>query len=241
MNAEPVSPFILTPGYDRIKAVQSFHELVTTPFRDGINALCWPRTLSGDFREVAGALGSDEGIVTVDEACLADLPLSEAGKVARTALLADQRLLRLFDLQPTLDCVHGGPRETGEGLFPTDVCSWHVDSATVAADTYLCTYVGATSEGLRNDEAHRRVDVPATRVELLRLYSGADDANFLEYLGEHFYDLHYLPLPHAKPFSFGLGNLWRIATEYPGSPVPPCIHRAPVTLPGQATRLLLIS
>ena len=55
------------------------------------------------------------------------------------------------------------------------------------------------------------------------------------------YDLHYAPQPGAQPFSFGLGNLWRIAVEWPGSPVPPCIHRAPDTQPGDPARLLLIS
>jgi len=63
----------------------------------------------------------------------------------------------------------------------------------------------------------------------------------LEYLNENFYDLHYAPVEGAQPFSFGLGNFWRIATEYPGSPVPPCIHRAPPDAPGRAPRLLLIS
>jgi hypothetical protein len=46
---------------------------------------------------------------------------------------------------------------------------------------------------------------------------------------------------NAQPFSFGLGNLWRIAVDYPGNPVPPCIHRAPTTRPEQRARLLLIS
>lgn len=241
MPTAPDSPFTLPPGYPRLKVVQSFHELVNTPFGEGVNALCWPRTLPGNFREVAGALAPGEGIVTVDEADLASLVLSDAGAVAREILLGDQRLLRSFELQPGLDCVHGSPRETNDGLFPTDVYSWHVDSATAAADTYLCTYAGATSEGLRNDEARRRVDGPETRAELLRLYGGEDDAGFLEYLNENFYDLHYLPLPQARPFSFGLGNLWRLATEYPGCPVPPCVHRAPATLPGMPPRLLLIS
>ena len=65
--------------------------------------------------------------------------------------------------------------------------------------------------------------------------------SIIRYLNENFFDLHYAPLPQARPFSFGLGHLWRIATEHPGSPVPPCIHRAPATLPGQPPRLLLIS
>ena len=123
----------------------------------------------------------------------------------------------------------------------TDVFSFHADSATVAADTWLCTYHGAASAGLRNDEAQRRVDLPATRAELLRQFGGQDNDQFCDYLKENCYDLHYAPIPLARPFDFGLGNLWRIATDYPGSPVPPCIHRAPATLPGQSPRLLLIS
>ena len=109
------------------------------------------------------------------------------------------------------------------------------------ADTYLCTYVGACSEGLPNEEAQRRVDVPETRAELLRIYGGRDDAGFQEYLADWFYDLHYVALPSAQPYRFGTGHLWRLAVDCPGSPVPPCIHRAPLTLPGMAARLLLIS
>ena len=168
------APF-LPSDYARIKVVASFDELVTTPFRNGVNALCWPRTLPGDFRAVAEALGAGEGIVTVDEGCLADLPLGEAGKVARDILLTDQGSLRAYNLQPNLDCVYGSEREAPEGLFHTDVHSFHVDTATVPADTYLCTYVGACSEGLRNEEARRRVDIPETRAELLRLHGGEDD------------------------------------------------------------------
>lgn len=125
--------------------------------------------------------------------------------------------------------------------MPVDVYSFHADSAPVAAETWLCTYAGAPSEGLRNDEALRRVDIPATRAELLRCFGGPDGDDFREFLRDHCYDLHYAPTANARPFSFGVGNLWRIAVEYPGSPVPPCIHRAPATLPGQPPRLLLIS
>lgn len=237
----PATPLHLPPAYARLKRVASLDELVTTPFRDGVNALCWPRTLPGDFRAIVEALGPGEGITTVDEADLLALPLSDAGQRARDVLLADQQNLRAYDLQPNLDRVHGRERDEPEGLFHTDVASFHVDTATIPADTYLCTYVGACSEALRNEEAQRRVDLPATRAELLRLYGGNDDAGFVEYLAENFYDLHYVPTPGAQPYSFGIGNLWRIAIVYPDSPVPPCIHRAPLTLPGDPTRLLLIS
>jgi hypothetical protein len=231
----------LPSDYPRIKQVKSFHELITTPFADGINALCWPRTLPGDFGEVVKHLGVGPGITTLDEAVLQNLPVSAAGKAALDILLEDQRLLREHGLDPVLDCVNGYLDPEDPGPVRTDVCSFHVDSATVETDTYLCTYDGATSEGLRNDQAQRRVDIPETRAELLRLFGGQDDADFLEYLNENCYDLHYAPLPNARPFSFGLGNLWRIAVEYPGSPVPPCIHRAPDPIAGRPPRLLLIS
>ena len=236
-----MAPSSLPPGYARIKLVQSFHELVTTPFGDGVNALCWERSLPGNFAEVVEQLGVSEGITTLDDARLAALSVSAAGRVAIEILLEDQRLLRERDLDPVLNGIAGYPRDENAGPVPTDVFSFHTDSATVEADTYLCTYHGPASEGLRNDEARRRVDIPETRAELLKLYGGKDDASFREYLKENCYDLHYAPLPEARPFSFGLGHLWRIAVDYPGSPVPPCIHRAPATLPGDPPRLLLIS
>lgn len=236
-----MTPFALPFGYPRIKRVKSFHELVTTRFRDGVNALCWERTLRGDFGEVVEHLGVSDGITALDDARLFGLPVSGAGRVAINILLEDQRLLREHGLDPVLNCINGYPRDEHPGPVATDVFSFHADSATIETDTWLCTYHGTPSEGLRNDEAQRRVDVPATRVELLRLFGGHDNDDFREYLKENCYDLHYAPVAQARPFSFGLGNLWRIAVEYPGSPVPPCIHRAPATLPGQPPRLLLIS
>ncbi len=224
-----------------IKLVSSIEELVTTPFSDGVNALCWERKLPGDFREVVECLGVGKGITTIDEDRLRALVLSDAGQVARDILLHDQEMLRSRDLAPVLDCINGYDDHAEAGPVRTDVQSWHVDSATVEADTYLCTYHGASSEGLPNEDAMRRVDIPETRAELLRLYGGDDDEGFTEYLEDNFFDLHYVVLPHAQPFSFGVGNLWRVAIKYPGCPVPPCVHRAPATLSGGSARLLLIS
>ena len=221
--------------------MSSFHELVTTPFAAGINALCWPRTLPGDFGEVVQLLGAGEGITALDDARLAGLPVSAAGRAAIEVLLEDQRLLRQHDRDPVLNCIHSYPRDEDPGPVPTDVFSFHADSAPVEADTWLCTYHGPASEGLRNEEALRRVDIPETRVELLRHFGGADDDDFRAWLNENCYDLHYAPVADAQPYSFGVGHLWRIAVDWPGSPVPPCIHRAPATLPGQPPRLLLIS
>ena len=233
--------FVPPLGYHRIRVVGSFEELVSTPFGNGVNALCWPRTLPGDFGEIVERLGVGAGITTIGDARLTTLALSAEGRTARDILLQDQAWLRAHDLDPVLDCIHGYPDNEEEGLVPTHVQSWHTDSATAEADTWLCTYFGASSEGLRNDEARRRVDVPEIRAELLRLFGGKDDDDFLDYLNERYYDLHHAPLPEARPWSFGVGNLWRLACEYPGSPVPPCIHRAPTTIAGQPPRLLLIS
>jgi Protein of unknown function (DUF1826) len=236
-----MTTFTLPSGYARIKLVTSFHELVSTPFADGVNALCWQRTLTGDFGEVVERLGAGEGITTLDDDLLKNLPVSAAGRAAIDILLEDQRLLRERYLDPVLNCINGYPRDENPGPVSTDVFSFHTDSAPVEADTYLCTYHGPASEGLRNDEALRRVDIPETRAELLKIFAGEDDHGFREYLRENCYDLHHAFTAQARPFSFGLGNLWRIAVEWPGSPVPPCIHRAPETRPGDPPRLLLIS
>jgi hypothetical protein len=238
--------FIPPPENARVKTVRSFAELVSTPFADGVNALCWPRALEGDFAEIMAKLierhGAFEEITSLDEEDLLALELSAAGRAARAVLIEDQRLLREHGLAPSLDVIPAYPRDEAAGPVPTtDVYSWHADSATVPAGTYLCSYTVSSSEGVAKKEAVCCVDVPETRAELLKLYGGADDAGFRVFLNENFFDLHYVEKPGAKVYSFGLGNLWRIATDHVGSPVPPCVHRAPATRPGDVPRLLLIS
>lgn len=207
----------------------------------GVNAFCWERALAGDFAAVARALvRGDEMIVKLDEARLQGLKLGEAGRIAAEVMLEDFRRLRDLGLQPELNAIWDYPRDT-EAVVPTDVFSWHVDSATVPADTWLCTYFGAASEGLPNAEARRRVEDPVTRAALRREFGGADDAEFAAWLSENCYDLHYAARAGARAWSFGVGHLWRIAAEYEGAPVMPCIHRAPATVPEAGPRLLLIS
>jgi len=225
----------------RIQRVHSFHQLQSTTFQSPVNALCWPRALSGDFGDVVEKIGPGEGILTLEEDFLKSLPVSPSGRVAIDTMLADMRLLREFDLDPVLNCIYAYPCDEDAAPVATDVFSFHADSAPVEADTWLCTYHGSSSEGILNEEALKKVDIPETRRMLLEIFGGKDNKDFLNYLNENCYDLHYAALPGAKPYSFGLGNMWRIATEYPGCPVPPCIHRAPLTSPGQTPRLLLIS
>ncbi len=223
----------------RVQLVDSFDALVGTPMVGDINALCWQRELAGDFAEVVAALDVGAGITSLSAETLRGLRLSPEGRQAVTCLLEDLERLDAHGLQPSLDCINGYTHAPQPGPVRTDVCSFHVDSATVETDTYLCTYHGAPSWGLLNEEAVRRIDQPDTRAALLREYGGTDDEAFHEWLEEHFYDLHYAPLPGAQPYAFGTGHLWRIATLWPGCAVPPCIHRAPDPVPGEQ-RLLLI-
>lgn len=223
-----------------VRRVGSFEELRATPFADGVNALCWERSLPGDYAEVIAKLGPGAGIVALEDERLRALGLGPAGRLAAEAMLADQALLREHDLAPSLNCVYDCVRGPDAGIVPTDVTSFHVDSAPVEVDTWLCTYFGACSEGLRPEEALLKVELPEIRAGLLKEYGGADDAGFAEFLHEHSYDSHYAPKPGATPYPFGTFTLWRIATRWPGSPVPPCVHRAPENHPG-SPRLLLIS
>ena len=149
------------------KRVANFQSLLTTPFAGSINALCWVRALPGDYAEVVRLLGPGEGIVALDEERLRGLGLSGKGKVAVDQMLADLALLRDAGRDPVLNIIYGYPKDEEGGPVPTDVMSWHVDSAPVEADTWLCTYHGAPSEGLRNEQAIRKVDDPKIRAQLL--------------------------------------------------------------------------
>ncbi len=227
-------------GYDRIRTVASFDELLDTPLTEPVNAVCWQRQLDGDFAEVVRLLAARDGVTTIDEDLLRALPLGKAGQLAAATLIADLAQLRARGHEPVLECIRGYPRDDDSPL-PTDVYSFHVDSATVPTDTILCSYTAPASEGLRNDEAQRQIDVPAVRARLLAHFGGRDDAEFVAYVRANFFDLHYAARAGTRPFSFGVGNLWRLAVAHPLAAVVPCIHRAPSTAPAALPRLLLIS
>jgi hypothetical protein len=222
----PMSIPDLPADYPRFQVAGDFATWRATPLDGGVNAVCWPRALPGDFGEVLGQLGTTEEIEPLTAARLRDLRLSAAGREAVEVMLADLVRLEEEGSLPELNSIRAYPRDD-DPIAPVDVYSYHVDSVPVAGETILCTYAGVPSEILRNDQARRRADDPAIRAELLRRYRGQDDPGFREYLAETCQDLHYLPLVGAEPIRLGLGHLWRLAVESPGSPVPPCIHRAP--------------
>lgn len=223
-----------------IQAVPSFAALVATPFARGVNALCWPRALEGDFGEIVSALGDGEDVEPLDPDRLRTLSLSRSGRSARDAVLDDLERLHALDLDPELDLIHAYPRDHRGRAVSTDVYSFHVDSAPIETSTWFCTYYGPPTEGLRSADAQRRIDVSCTRAALLAEYGGNDDEGFGDFLREHAYDRHYVPSPGARPHAFAIHALWRIAVEWPGSAVPACVHRAPTTRADEK-RLLLIA
>jgi len=223
---------------NQIQVVTNFQDLVSTPFHGEMNAICWPRELTGDFSEIVKKVELNGNIATLDEEDLIELKLSEQGQLAREILLNDLRLLKAHGASPILNLIKYYERDDSHPFFPTDVYSFHVDRSPIPTDTFLCTYYGESSEILPNSQAEQKVLVPEIRAELKKLYRGADEG-FESFLSEHFFDLHYLPKPNAQPVSLGLGHLWKLAVDHPESRVLPCLHRAPKEKNGQP-RLLLI-
>lgn len=225
---------------NRRAVVASFAELCQRPLADGTNALCWPRALAGDFGEVARAFAPARGVTVVSAEQLRDVALTAAGRLAADTILLDLDTLHALGWEPALNCIASYPRDERGLPMRTDVMSFHADRAPHEVDTWLCTYWGKSTEGLDNDDAHRRIDAPAVRAALLHVYGGDDDAGFAAFITDGSFDLHYDAIVGAVPFSLGVGHLWRLAVAWPGCPVPPCLHRAPTPADGDATRLLLI-
>jgi hypothetical protein len=222
----------------RRRVVGSFDALLQ-PFADDVNAWCFARTLDADFEGLARALApraeEADGLLVVDEAVLRSVPGVDERAVH--VLLDDVRRLSALGREPQLNVLTRYPSDTRGLPISVDVHSFHADRAPVEADTFLCTYAGACTEGLDNDDAARLIDDAAVS-EALRALHGREEG-FAEFLVEGCFDLHFRMKPGATPYSFGAGNVWRISVEWPGAAVRPCIHRAPAQ--DARPRLLLIS
>lgn len=223
---------------NQIKFVNNFQDLIASPFHGETNAICWSRKLAGDFSEIVNKIELNENIAVLSQNNLIELQLSEPGQLAREILLNDMNLLKAHGASPVLNVIKYYERDEAYSFFPTDVYSFHVDRSPIPTDTFLCTYYGESSEIVPNPEAEQKVLVPNIRNELKKLHQGTDK-EFEIFLSEHFFDLHYQAKPGSNLINLGQGNLWRLAVDYPGSPVLPCIHRAPKEKPGEK-RLLLI-
>lgn len=221
---------------NQVRLVESFQELISTPYKGRTNAFCWKRNLVGDFSEIVNKLEQPENIVEIDPDKLRDLQLSQQGQLARAILFEDLQLLKALGAAPVLNLIKFYERDTS--YFPTDVYSWHVDRAPIPTSTFLCTYHGASSAILPNSRAEQKIRIPEIRAELEKTFEGPAE-EFEDFLKDEFYDLHYQQKSGSKSIHLGNGNLWKLACDYPQSEVPPCIHRAPLENDGH-TRLLLI-
>lgn len=222
----------------QIHRVTSFRELVSTPFAGEMNAICWTRNLVGDFSEIVEKLKPAENLVMLEEEELRELTLSAQGQLAREILLQDLKLLTAHGASPILNLIKYYERDDAFPFFPTDVYSFHVDSAPVPVDTFLCTYHGDSSDILPYAQAEQKILIPELRAELRKVYNGPENG-FESFLKERSFQLHYQAKPSAKPINLGLGNMWRLAVDHPEKKVQPCIHRAPEEKTGQ-TRLMMI-
>ncbi|AKK71370.1 hypothetical protein OK18_00810 [Chryseobacterium gallinarum] len=222
----------------QIGTVSTFSELVNTHFQGMINALCWYRTLDGDFKEIVSKLRLEDTITEISVEDLLTLELSEKGERAREVILNDIQALTDFGAAPSLNLLKCYERDQEFDFISTDVYSYHVDRSPVGTDTFLCTYYGAASDILPNHQAEQKILIPEIREKLKELHDGPEE-EFEDFLKDGFFDLHYQPKPGAEPVNLGLGHLWRLAVDHPEQKVLPCVHRAPVENEGEY-RLLLI-
>jgi hypothetical protein len=226
------------PSEQQTLTVTHFNDLVNTPFQGSINAVCWKRTLQGDFSEIVNSFSLDGNMMEISPDELRELELTEQGNLAREMLLADLQLLEEYGASPILNLIQNYERDDSLSFFPTDVYSFHVDRSPIATYTFLCTYHGESSEIVPNTQATQKILIPEVRAKLRELFVGKD-ADFESFLTEYFFDLHYEAKPDAQLIRLGLGNMWRLAVDHPNNPVLPCLHRAPNETDGQK-RLLLI-
>ncbi|OTG76574.1 DUF1826 domain-containing protein [Acinetobacter sp. ANC 4169] len=224
-------------GNNQISVVSTFSELVHSNFQDDMNAICWSRNLTGDFKEIVAKLHLKENITEVSIEDLLALQLSENGHLARENILKDMQLLTDFGASPSLNLLKSYERDDELDFISTDVYSFHVDRSPIGTDTFLCTYYGAASDILPNDQVEQKILIPEIREKLQALHDGTE-AEFECFLEEYYFDLHYQPKADAKPVNLGLGHLWRLAVDHPTQQVLPCVHRAPVE--NNVYRLLLI-
>lgn len=223
--------------HSSIQNVNTFQDLISTPFQGTCNAISWSRELEGDFEEIVNAIDFEGNMVEIDYEDLLALELSVDGQIARDIILNDFKLLSDYGAAPVLNIIKNYEADE-HPFFPTDVYSFHVDRSPIATDTFLCTYFGDASEILPNEFAVQKIGFPEIRKKLRLEYFG-DESGFEEYLIENYYDLHYQAMTEGKEINLGVGNLWRLAVDHPGSKVLPSVHRAPREKNG-CMRLLMI-
>ena len=171
----------------QISVVSNFSELVNSNFQGEMNALCWHRNLVGDFKEIVAKLELKENITEVSIEDLLALKLSEKGSSAREIILKDIQLLTDFGASPALNLLKCYERDDELDFISTDVYSFHIDRSPIETDTFLCTYHGAASDIVPNDQVEQKILIPEIREKLKELHDGPE-AEFETFLEEYFFD-----------------------------------------------------
>lgn len=216
----------LFSAHQQVATVSSFSELITKHFHGEVNALCWQRNLEGDFKEIVSQLQLKENITEISIEDLQQLNLSDKGNRAREIIIDDLTNLTAFGAMPTLNLLKSYDRDDEFDFISTDVYSFHVDRSPIGTDTFLCTYYGASSDIIPNDEVEQKILIPEVRAALKQLHDGTEE-DFEDFLKDNYFDMHYQPKRNAQPVNLGLGHLWRLAVDHPDQEVLPCVHRAP--------------
>lgn len=228
----------LFPTTPQLNIVSNFTDLIHCTFKNEMNAICWSRNLMGDFKEIVEKLELKDNITEISNDDLLALDLSAQGILARNTILKDIQLLSEFGASPSLNLLKNYERDDELDFISTDVYSYHIDRSPIETDTFLCTYYGAASDILPNDQVEQKILIPEIRDKIKALYAGPED-EFDQFLAEYFFDLHYQPKPEAQPMNLGVGHLWKLAVDHPTQQALPCVHRAPVENEDEY-RLLLI-
>lgn len=136
--------------------------MVTIPFQGAKNALCWNRSLKGDFSEIAKKVVCNGNIASISPKELFAVQLSEEGNLASEMLLCNLKLLEDYGAAP-LNVIENYERDEDVPLLPTDVYSFHVDRSPVPTATFLCTYFGAASDFFAKRTSNTKRLVPEIR------------------------------------------------------------------------------
>ncbi|MCY0977681.1 DUF1826 domain-containing protein [Chryseobacterium wangxinyae] len=216
----------LFPESTQIQTVSTFSDFIDTAFEGEKNAIFWMRNLEGDFVEVVSKLALKDDITEISPEDILSLHLSKNGDIARKIILNDLKTLSDSGAKPTLNLLKNYERDLEFDFISTDVYSFHVDRSPIPTSTILCTYYGAPSEILPNNQAVQKIMIPEIRAKLRELHTGSYE-DFNTFLEEYFFDLHYEPKPNAQPINLGIGHLWKLSVDHPEQKVLPCIHRAP--------------
>ena len=111
----------LSHADNQIQCVTNFKDLVSVPFDGVMNAVCWARTLTGDFSEIIKKVALHENMLVLEPEELCELTLSAQGQLARKILLNDLEQLKAHGASPILNLIRCYERDDAYPFFSTDV------------------------------------------------------------------------------------------------------------------------